>query len=102
MIALLSRLTNALGTACTGMAAVAMPILDYSLDISGPEALNLLEDALSLWIITLRNAPDSHLEPLTLWRHWTAIMERSVEHVAACMHVAFSAVLLGGAAFVQV
>jgi hypothetical protein len=102
VLTLLQRLTNVLGAACGEMAPLVVPVLDYALDPAGPEALNLLEDALLLWIVMLRHAPDTYTEPLRLWRHYGAIMGATLEHVPACAMAAFSAVLLGGAPFVQV
>jgi hypothetical protein len=102
VLVLLQRLTNTLGTGCPCMYAFAYPILNYSLDVRGPEALNLLEDALLLWIITLRNVPSDSQQPLGLWKHWLSIMFTSIEHIPNCMLVAFSAILLGGAPFAQV
>lgn len=101
VLTLLQHLANTLGIASDAMAPVVLPILDAALDPAGPEALTLLEDALLLWLVVLRNAPPSHTAPLRLWRHWAAVMATTLEHVPACAYVATSALLLGGAPFVK-
>lgn len=102
VLQLLQRLTNTLGAASAAMAPLLLPLLEYSLDPEGPEALNLLEDAIILWIVALRNAPDGSVELLRLWPRWRAIMAMTLEHVPACMAAATSALLLGGGAFLEV
>lgn len=102
ILQLLQRLTNALGPNCVVMAQFVLGLLDYSLNIEGPEALSLVEDALLLWLVTLRNVPADARESLRLWPHWVTIMGTSIEHVQSCMMVASSAVLLGQAEFLQV
>jgi hypothetical protein len=93
---------NALGPASPRMYALTLPILDYALWVGSPEAVNLLEDGLCLWLVMLRNAPPDASEPLRLWPHWARVMATGIEHVAICMQIAASAVLLGGAQFLQV
>ena len=56
----------------------------------------------TLQVVTLRNTPPGHNEPLQLWRHWPVIMGTTLEHVPACALAAFSATLLGGTSFIQV
>jgi len=60
-----------------------------------PDELNLLEDGLQLWLVTLRNAPSPHPGLLSLFPNLVAAMERSTEHIAVGMKVAASCVLLG-------
>lgn len=102
VLALLQRLINALGQASPCTYPLVLPVLDYCLDVHGPEALNLVEDALLLWLVTLRNAPSGALDALQLWPRWQAIMGASIEHVPACMQIATSCILLGGVQFLQV
>jgi hypothetical protein len=102
VLALLQRLTNALGLSSVRMQPFVLPLLDYALNIEGPEALNLLEDALLLWLVTLRNAPSESREALQLWPHWIAVMRTSLEHVSTCMLIACSCVLLGKVDFLKV
>lgn len=102
MLQLLQRLTNALGPSCVVMQQFVLGVLDYSLNLEGPEALSLVEDALLLWLVTLRNAPADARDALRLWPHWVSIMSNSIEHVQSCMMIASSAVLLGQAEFLQV
>ena len=42
-----------------------------------PDELNLLEDGLQLWLITLRNAPAPQPELLDLFPNLASVMERS-------------------------
>lgn len=102
ILQLLQRLTNALGPSCVVMQSFVVGVLDYSLNIEGPEALSLVEDALLLWLVTLRNVAADSRAALSLWPHWVKIMGTSIEHVQSCMMVASSAVLLGQAEFLQV
>ena len=102
ILQLLQRLANTLGQGSAAMTPLTLPLLDYALDPHGPEALNLLEDAIILWLVVLRNAPDGHTDLLRLWPRWRAIMASTLEHVPVCMLVATSAALLGGNDFVQV
>jgi hypothetical protein len=102
ILALLQRLTNVLGANCAVMQPFVLPVLDYSLDVEGPEALTLVEDALALWLVTLRNVPEGAHAVLQLWPRWVQIMSTSIEHVPSCMMVASSCVLLGRADFLKV
>lgn len=102
VLQLLQRLTNALGTNCVVMQQFVLGLLDYSLNIEGPEALSLVEDALLLWLVTLRNVAAGTRDSLRLWPHWVTIMATSIEHVQSCMMIASSAILLGQAEFLQV
>jgi hypothetical protein len=102
ILALLQRLTNALGPSCLAMSNFVLPVLEYALNIEGPEALVLLEDALSLWLVTLRNLPGNSHDALRLWPRWVEIMSTSIEHVPMCMMIASSSILLGKADFLHV
>lgn len=102
VIALLQRLVNALNESSPAMYPFLAVVLEYALDPAGDEALNLLEDALLLWLVALRNAPTGTVDLLALWPAWTRVMAASIEHVEVCMHIASSCVLLGGAPFLQV
>jgi hypothetical protein len=102
ILALLQRLANVLGMEIGIMAPVAMPVLNYALNVAGEEAITLLEDAIILWVVMLRNAPSNSQELLSLWPHWTPISKTRLEYVPHCMLVAWSAILLGGVPFVQV
>lgn len=102
ILALLQRLTNALGPSCVAISHFVLPVLEYALSIEGPQALVLLEDALSLWLVTLRNLPGTSHDALRLWPKWVEIMSNSIEHVPICMMAASSCILLGKAEFLQV
>lgn len=93
---------NALGSASPKAYGAALPILDYALRVESSEATNLLEDGLALWLVLLRNAPaDAAGDALRLWPRWVAVMAAGIEHIPLCMPLASSAVLLGGAEFLQ-
>lgn len=49
-----------------------------------PDELNLLEDGLQLWLITLRNAPAPQPELLDLFPNLAIVMERSTGEVWCC------------------
>lgn len=102
ILALLQRLTNALGPSCIAMSHFVLPVLEYTLSMEGPEVLILIEDALSLWLVTLRNVPGNSHDVLRLWPKWVEIMSSSIEHVPVCMMIASSCILLGKAEFIQV
>ena len=97
----MQRLVNALGSASPVTYPLALPMLQFSLDPAGPDALNLIEDALLLWLVILRNAPDGVTDALAGWPHWCSIMALTLEHVSVCMQIASSCVLLGGAGFLR-
>ena len=42
-----------------------------------PDELNLLEDALQLWLVSLRNAPEPNAQLLSFFPNLVAAMERS-------------------------
>lgn len=41
------------------------------------DELNLLEDGLQLWVVTLRNAPQPHPGVIALFPHLAAVMQKS-------------------------
>jgi hypothetical protein len=102
ILALLQRLANVLGTQVTRLLPVAMPVLNYALNVEGEEAVTLLEDALILWVVMLRNSPSDNRDLLNLWPHWRPIATTLLEYAPHCMLVALSAILLGDMPFVQV
>jgi hypothetical protein len=102
ILALLQRLANVLGTQVATLLPVVMPVLNYALNVEGEEAITLLEDAIILWVVMLRNSPSNIRNLLSLWPHWKPIATLHLEYVPYCMLVALSAILLGGMSFVQV
>lgn len=102
ILALLQRLTNALGPSCVAMSNFVLPVLEYALNVEGPEVVTLIEDALSLWLVTLRNLPGDSHDVLKLWPRWVEIMSTNIEHVPVCMMIASSCILLGKAEFLHV
>lgn len=84
------------------MSSFVLPVLEYALNIEGPEGLALLEDAQLLWLVTVRNHPSNSHDVLRLWPRWVEIMSTSIEYVPVCMMIASSCILLGKAEFLQV
>lgn len=69
------------GGALPGTETFLLPVLQYSCDPNGPEALNLLEDGLATWLTALRCAPtlDQRLTDLfpllvTVMHHSTGVL----------------------------
>ena len=98
----LQRLVNALGAESPAAYPLVLPVLRICTDPGQPDELNLLEDGLQLWLITLRNAPAPELGLLDFFPNLVAAMAASTEHLATGMAIAASAVMLGGADFLRV
>lgn len=99
----LQRLVHALGAESPATYPLVLPVLSMCTDPSQPDELNLLEDGLQLWLVTLRHAPAPHPGLLgDLFPHLVAAMGKSTEHIAVGMRVALSCVLLGRGEFLAV
>ena len=101
VLLLLQRLSNVLGDAAAALHPAALPILDAALDVQGEDAATLLEEALALWVVLMRNARAGDTAPLRVWRHWQPLAVTRLELAPAAMLAALSATLLGGVHFVQ-
>ncbi|MCO5560305.1 hypothetical protein L7F22_013917 [Adiantum nelumboides] len=97
----LQRLISALGPQSTVCYDFLFPILDYSTNINQPDELNMLEDGLQLWQITLKHAPVISPQLLALFPHLVAVMDRNSEHLQVAMKIIASYILLGGLSFLQ-
>eukprot|EP00850_Spirogloea_muscicola_P012417 SM000080S22932 [mRNA] locus=s80:226582:234777:+ [translate_table: standard] len=97
----LQRLIGALGNQCTITYPLLFPILHHSTDITLPDELNLLEDGMQLWLVTLRNAPTMVPQILSLFSHLVPVMERNFDHLQVAMKITESYILLGGADFLH-
>eukprot|EP00850_Spirogloea_muscicola_P009002 SM000049S16773 [mRNA] locus=s49:579453:591318:+ [translate_table: standard] len=97
----LQRLVGALGNQCTITYLLLFPILHHSTDITLPDELNLLEDGMQLWLVTLRNAPTMVPQILSLFSHLVPVMERNFDHLQVAMKITESYILLGGADFLH-
>lgn len=97
----LQRLVNALGPDSPATHPLVLPVLRLCCDPGHPDALNLLEDGLQLWLVALRNAPAPEPGLLALFPLLAAGMAASTEHIAVGMRICASCVLLGGAEFLR-
>eukprot|EP00850_Spirogloea_muscicola_P008802 SM000048S16514 [mRNA] locus=s48:162009:170563:+ [translate_table: standard] len=97
----LQRLIGALGNQCTITYPLLFPILHHSTDITLPDELNLLEDGMQLWLVTLRNAPTMVPQILSLFSHLVPVMERNFDHLQVAMKIMESYIVLGGADFLH-
>lgn len=77
----LQTIVNILGPESPASYGVVLPILSIATDINQPDELNLLEDGLALWLVTLRNAPEPHPSVLQIFPNLHAVMARSTEHI---------------------
>uniref|UniRef100_A0A061R0T2 Importin-11-like isoform x1 n=1 Tax=Tetraselmis sp. GSL018 TaxID=582737 RepID=A0A061R0T2_9CHLO len=100
MVALQSLL-NVLGPESPSAYGVVLPILNSATDPANPEEANLLEDGLALWLVALRNAASPHPGLLGIFPNLHAVMARSTEHIQSACSIMVSAILLGGASFLQ-
>ncbi|KAH7441944.1 hypothetical protein KP509_03G063300 [Ceratopteris richardii] len=97
----LQRLVCALGPQSPVCYEFLMPILDYSTNIDQPDELNMLEDGLQLWHITLKHAPKITPELMAIFPHLIPVLDRSTEHLEIAMKIIESYVLLAGLGFLQ-
>jgi len=95
----LQEIVNILGNDSTGAYDVLLPVLGIATDMTQPDEVNLLEDGLALWLIALRNAPQSHPSLLQLYPNLHQVMARSTEHIRVACQITISAILLGGQSF---
>lgn len=94
----LQRLIHAMGVDSPMCYPVLFPVLQVATDPNQPDELNLLEDALLLWLVTLRHATrlDDHGGLLAPLPHLLAAMEGSTEHVSVGTRLMTSCLLLAG------
>lgn len=92
----LQRLVHVLGKHSPSSYSVVIPVLTTAMNPNHPDSLNLLEDGVLLWIVTLRHAPEADpalLLPLELLLH---TMNHSTEHIATGSRCITSCALLYG------
>ncbi|KAL5710132.1 hypothetical protein ACHQM5_020735 [Ranunculus cassubicifolius] len=78
-----------------------LPILQKGIDINNPDELNLLEDSVLLWEVTLSNAPSMLSQMLSLFPFLVNIMDRSFEHLEVSVDIMESYIILGGTDFLN-
>ncbi|KAF6170384.1 hypothetical protein GIB67_014314 [Kingdonia uniflora] len=78
-----------------------LPILQMGIDINGPDELNLLEDSVLLWEVTLSNAPSLVPQLLGFFPCLVDIMERSFEHLQVAINIIEGYIVLGGNEFLN-
>jgi hypothetical protein len=81
LVQTLQKLVTALGTDCGVAAPILLPLLGYCTDPEQPEALNLLEDGLSLWYEALQQMPALDPTLLPLFPNIVRVCAQSTEHV---------------------
>ena len=97
----LAKLVNALGIESHVAYPIVLPILKYVTDPSNDDALNLLEDGLALWLVSLRNSPTAQADLLGLFPNLVAVCRFSTEHVKVSCQIMASCILMGGVQFLQ-
>eukprot|EP00897_Mesotaenium_endlicherianum_P007868 jgi/Mesen1/7109/ME000369S06434 len=101
VILALQRLVVALGARSPLCYELLLPILQYSTDISQPDELNMIEDGMQLWEVTLQHAPKMEPQLLALFPHLVAIMTRNFDHLLVAMQLIECYILVGGIDFLQ-
>eukprot|EP00898_Chlorokybus_atmophyticus_P004539 jgi/Chlat1/5086/Chrsp33S05017 len=101
VITALQRVVSSLGTQSPMAYPVLMPILQHSTDVNQPDELNLLEDGMQLWQVTLRQASSLTADLMALFPHLPAAIERSFEHLQVAMRILESYILLGRSEFLN-
>lgn len=77
------------------------PLLESVTRADHPAALTLQEEALILWLVVLRNAPQPELALLSPFPNLVEILTSSTEKVQVGMQIITSCVLLAGPTFLQ-
>eukprot|EP00249_Psilotum_nudum_P007668 c20733_g1_i1 orf=1506-4013(-) len=101
VIVALQHLIVALGPRSSMCYDLLFPILDYSIDASKPDEVNMLEDGMQLWQAALRHAPTMVPQLLSLFPHLVSAVERNLDHLQVAMQIVESYVLLGGREFLR-
>lgn len=92
----LQRLVHALGRDSPLAYSVIFPVLSDAIHCSNPDALNLLEDGVLLWLVALRHAPGPEPHLMAPMSQLLRIMSDSTEYISTGTRCITSCALLFG------
>ncbi|KAF9597980.1 hypothetical protein IFM89_023465 [Coptis chinensis] len=101
LLVALQHLVVALGHQSPMCYNVLLPILQRGIDVNSPDELNLLEDSVLLWEVTLANAPSMVPQLLGFFPSLVNIMERSFDHLEVATSIVEDYIILGGTEFLN-
>jgi len=97
----LLQLVLGLGTGCTVMYPLLLPVLRLATDVNQPAHVYLMEDGLDLWEALLHCAPTPEPALLDLLTNMPALIDYSSEHLRHCIKIVEAYLLLGGESFMK-
>eukprot|EP01102_Stenamoeba_stenopodia_P011283 TRINITY_DN3451_c0_g2_i1.p1 TRINITY_DN3451_c0_g2~~TRINITY_DN3451_c0_g2_i1.p1 ORF type:complete len:662 (+),score=119.59 TRINITY_DN3451_c0_g2_i1:292-1986(+) len=83
----LKRLVKSLDNGAMDFYGFLIPVIKYSTDMAQPESVYLMEDGLSLWLHTVKQALALDPQLLALYPNVTALFQSTLEHLKPCLKI---------------